>query len=532
VATIGTALSRLTGFVRLGAMTYALGVAEGRLADTYNLANTTPNIIFDLVLGGILSSVLLRVYVEVKQSEGQDEAFRFISRLTSMSMVVLGGLSLAGLLAAPLIFKLYTILSPSSAIQQHVGTLLLRLFIPQLVFYGLSTISTAVLNAHRRYGVPMFAPVLNNLAVTATLIAFAQLVPSTLRQLDKVHTPSLVLLGLGTTFGVVLMGLVPWFYMRRIAYKFSLGAGLKDPRFRRLGRLSAYILGYAAINQVGLALAMILATQVQGGVTAYQYAFVFFQLPHGLLAVSIATAISTPMTEKAVAHDYAGVGRILSKGLRQIAFFILPAIAGYIAIAPQLVRLLLQHGLTKASSTLLLTTVVRFWAPGIFFFSSFYLLLRGFYALGDTRTPMFINLWAFGVNVVLDFALFFGFSDPRFKIVGLVISHSASYVVATAGSVWLIKKRFKYNVMADRYSRAVTKMILASGFTALAAWLIVRRAGPILGYSLVAQAAGIALATLAGLSVYAAFARLFKLEEIEWIGGIIRGAVASSRRRR
>jgi len=521
VATAGTAVSRLTGFVRLAAMTYALGVAESRLADTYNLANTTPNILYELALGGILSSVLLRVYVEVKQSEGQDEAWRFISRLTCMSLLILGGISMAAIVAAPTIFKMYTIGGHHTAIEKQTGAFLLRLFVPQLLFYALSTISTAVLNAHRRFGVPMFAPVLNNLTVSAVMIVFALTVPESMRHVDRVGQGSLWLLGLGTTAGVTLMGLVPWFYMRRIGYRFSLAQGLKDPRFRRVAHLSAYMFGYVATNQLGLAVAMILANRVQGGVTAYQYAFIFFQLPHGLLAVSIATAVFPGLTESAVANEFGVLADRMGRGLRQIAFFILPAIAGYIAIGRQLVELLLRHGLTTSSSTDFVSTVLRVWAPGIFFFSTFYLILRGYYALGDTRTPMLINIGAFLINVAVDLVLFFSFSDPRYRIAGLAIGHAASYAVASAAGSWLMVKRLGARVFPVGYWPAVARMSAAAILTGGAAWLTANSFSERLTSTFAGQALSVAAATLAGVVIYAGVTKMLGLEEIDWIAKLI-----------
>lgn len=109
IATAGTAVSRATGLLRLGATTYALGVTESRLADTYNLANTTPNMIHELIIGGVLSSVLLRSYIEVKAKEGQEEAWRFIARVTKATMLLLAAIGLIIVVAAPAIFRLYTI---------------------------------------------------------------------------------------------------------------------------------------------------------------------------------------------------------------------------------------------------------------------------------------------------------------------------------------------------------------------------------------------------------------------------------------
>jgi putative peptidoglycan lipid II flippase len=523
-AAAGTALSRATGLVRLAATTYALGVTESRLADTYNLANTTPTMIHELIIGGILSSVLLRAYIEVRTKEGPQEAALFIRRVTNATILLLGIITVLVILVAPLIFKIYSLRAtgPEKQAQQVVGTMLLQLFAPQILFYGLSYISTAVLNAHRRFGVPMFAPVLNNLAVSVTLVAFAATVPETLRTAELIPATGILLLGIGTTAGVALQGLAPFIYMKRLGIKAVGRAGLRDPRFGRLVRLSTFMAGYVVTNMAGLWVALFLANRVQGGTSAYQYAFVFFQLPHGLLAVSIVTAIFPSLTERAVEEDMEGFARQLASGLRGVAFFVLPAVAGYLAIAPLLVALLLEHGITTAASTELISTVLRTWAPGIFFFSSFYALLRGFYALGDTKTPMLINLVGFVVNVGLNLIAFAVFDDPRLQIAGLAAGHGASYAVAFALALRSISRRVGRGATTG-LAAAFAKIFAASALTGIAAWGISRAFASVVTvsstFTLLFQ---VLTATTAGLLIYAGSAKALGLEEMQWIYTIAR----------
>lgn len=510
--------------MRIAAMAYAIGVTENRIADTYNLANTTPNIVFELALGGILSSVLMRVYIEVRDQDGQEQGWLFIARMTNIAIVALVALAAIGMLAAPWILHLYTLGSHSAdtGLRRQVGTLLLRLFVPQVIFYGYSQISTAVLQAHRRYGVTNFAPVLNNMVVSATFLAFAATVPRNLRNLRDVPWHGLLLLGIGTTLGVVVMGMTPYLYMRRVGYKRPRRAGFKDPRLGRLAKLSAYLFGYVATNQLGLWVPYVLAYRIRGGVAAYQTAFVFFQLPHGLLAVSIAVVIYTRMTESAVAGDTEAFARNLNQGVRGIAFVILPAIAGYMAIAPLLIRMLLQHGVAGGGSTALIALVLRWWAVGIFFFSTFYVLLRGFYALGDTRTPMLVNLGAFAVNVVVDVALFRVLKDPSSKLAGLAVGHGLSYLVAAAVLFWLMRRRVGASVSAGvamTLARAVFAAALTGGAALVVSRVLIRALG---SSNFAAELATVAASTLVGLLVYVSTSALLRSEELKWVLAIVR----------
>lgn len=523
VATIGTALSRATGFLRLGALAFALGVTETRLADTYNLANTTPHVLYELVLGGVLSSVLLRAYVEVRSRHGDEEAAVFLTRMINAGLLLLAGITLVGIVAAPWVIRAYTFQAPEAVreAQQGPGTFLLRLFVPQIVFFGLSTISTAVLRAQRRFAVPMFVPVLQNLITIAVLLLFAFTVPRALRTTDGVPTYGLLILGVGTTAGVAALGVVPFFFLRRAGWRHVRGAGLADPRFRRLAVLSAYTLGYVVTNQVGLWVAIVLAERVRGGVSAYQTAFVFFQLPHGLFTVSIATVLGTGMAERAVAGDLAGFAGRVGTALRAMAFVLLPAVAGYIAIAPEIVRLTLEHGMATPASTEMISAVLRAFAVGLLFFSGFHIVREGFQALGDTRTPMLVNLGAFAVNVVVDVTLFILLSDPVERVAGLAIGHAASYVVAFAGGLVLLR-RAAGSLGGRTIARTMAKAGLAATATGFAAWWVARAGGRALGTaSLTAQATQILGAVLAGLIVYVALASILRLKELEWIKGLL-----------
>lgn len=523
IAAAGTALSRITGFLRLAAMAYALGVAENRVADTYSLANSTPNIVFELIIGGVLSSVLMREYIEVRETEGQLEAALFIKRVMLVTTLILGVFTLIGIVAAPLVLKAYTFRSghPDVELQRSVGTFLLRMFVPQIMFYGMSYISNAVLNAHRRFGPPMFAPALNNLLVTGTFVLLVISFPDQTKDLSALTTPALLLLGLGTTAGVAALGFAPWISMKRVLGKVPRATGLKDPRFPRLLRRSSYMVGYVITNQLGLWVALVLAARVQGGVAGYQSAFVFFQLPHGLLAVSVATAIFPRMTESAVRKEHARFALQVAQGLRAIAFFVLPAIAGYIALGPDIIKLLLEHGSATSRSTELIANILKYWAPGIFFFSSFYLVLRAFYALGDTRTPMLINLGALGVNVVLDVVLFTTFSEPSMKIAGLAIGHAVSYAFAFAAGLTMLRRRVGRSASKGLAGTA-GRALVASAAVGVAAWWIHRASGWWMTSStLTTQILRIAVATIGGLLLYVVAAKLLRLEEIAWISKLI-----------
>ena len=171
VMALGTLLSRVTGLGRVVVLAYVLGAT--RLADSYNLANNTPNMIFDLVLGGVLSATLVPVFVERLITRDDDEASRAVSAVLTLAAAVLTVASVATVAGAPWIVRLYNSLNHTGAArdEQAVATVFLALFAPQVAFYGFAALAEAVLNARRRFAAPKFAPVLNNVVTMAVLFA-------------------------------------------------------------------------------------------------------------------------------------------------------------------------------------------------------------------------------------------------------------------------------------------------------------------------------------------------------------------------
>jgi putative peptidoglycan lipid II flippase len=391
---------------------------------------------------------------------------------------------------------------------------------PQIVFYGVGAVMTGLLNAHRRFGVPMFAPILNNLVVIAVGLTFHALVGQQVPQVGEVTTGQKLLLGLGTTAGVAAMTLVQWPFLRRIGFRFHFVWHWRDRAIRKMATLSAFTVGYVVTNQLGYLLVPILAYGVQGGYTAYSTAFIFFQLPHGVFAVSVMTALLPPLSEQAVAKDWDAFRTTLSRGIRLTAAVLLPAALGYLALAGPIVRLLLEHGVVTEESTSLLIPVLMVFVIGLVPFSTFQLVLRAFYALQDTRTTFLVNLVAVGVNVVLNLLLF-NLLPERWKIPGLALGHVAHYTVGSALLLYLLSRRIG-GLGGAGIVRAVSRMLVAGlvmlGTTLLVAEAVSLVVAPGLVRDLITVVAGVAV----GAGVYLAAARLLRVEELTLLLDIVR----------
>jgi putative peptidoglycan lipid II flippase len=515
--TAGTLISRVTGLLRVVAVAAALGVVETKLADTYALGNTAPNIIYELILGGVLTSVFVPVFVELLDKEGRERAWEVASAIINLSIVVLTAVTIVGIVAAPWIAEFYSSRLEGGAEleQQRILTFMLRLFIPQMIFYGLYSVTTGLLNAHRRFGPPMFTPILNNVAVIAIFVAFAQAYGTV--GLERVSTWQLVVIAGGTTLGIVLMAIAQLPFLRGLGrYRFTLS--IRHPSVKKLARLAVFVVGYVVVNQIGYLIVQRLANAQQGGYAAYVSAFTFFLLPHGLFAVSVITALLPGMSAHAVADRWNDYREDLSTGIRATFLLILPAAVGYFVLAHPIVRLLLQHGVATGRSTDLVADVLRVFVLGLVPFSLFQLFLRAFYALQDTRTPFLVNVVAVGLNIVVNLLVF-----ETFGVEGLAAGLALAYAIGAAIQ-WRALSRRIGGVDGRRVARSALRIGAAAACMGVVVWLCSRALESALSpEGVIASSVAVVVPVVAGAIAYLGVATLFHVEELAFVRSALAG---------
>jgi putative peptidoglycan lipid II flippase len=513
VMSIGTSLSRITGFVRVAALTYALGVTV--LADTFNVANTTPNIIYELALGGVLSSVFVPVFVDWMQTHGREAAWDVSHRVMTLTVVVLSALAIVGIVAAPAIFRLYTSGDANDVAAQQLGPYLLRWFLPQIVFYGIGAVAAGLLNAHRKFAAPMFAPILNNLIASATFITIALLPgrqPPTPESITRAQT---LVLAMGTTLGVVAMSLVLVPFLRRLGWRWRWNFRWRHEAVTRIAHLAKWTVVYVVANQIGLLIIIVIATGLtKGDYTAYVVAFIVFQLPHAIFAVSIFTAILPGMSGRWVDRDVAGYRALLTQGIRTNALILIPAALGYIALALPIVRLLFQHGATDASGGRLIASILVAFAVGLFPFSLFQLMLRAFYAMQDSRTPALINIAAVVVNTAANLLFVFVFD---LGIQGLALGYSTGYAFAAGTALVLIRRRTG-DLDGRRTLATIARITVAGVIAAVAARGVASLlADAISTTTLGGQFVQVFGAVAVGVLVFVLSALILRIEEVDTV---------------
>ena len=501
VMAMGTAASRLSGFLRLAAMAYALGV--GRATDTYTLANNTPNIVYELLLGGVLSATLVPVFVHHFEDDDDDDG---ASAIVTAAAVLLTALTVVGVLAAPWILRLYTstVEGGTAAEQREVGTALLRLFMPQMLFVGLMAMGTALLQARRRFAAPMWLPVVNNLVVSAMLFLLPTVAGGhpTLEDIRDDDT-LLLLLGLGTTAGVVVMTVLLWPFVRRAGIRLRWVFDLKNAAVRDVVKLSGWTLGYVVTNQIALAVVLILANRTSGGVAAYTIAFVFFQLPHALVAVSLMNALVPEMSSSARADDLPEFKRHFSLGIRLISLVVMPAAVGYVVLADPIVTALVEYG--AADDVDLVAECLATLAVGLLGFALYLFTLRGFYARRDTRTPFFLNVVENGLNIVLALVL-----EPWLGVKGLALALPLAYSISALLALVVLRARIGL-IGGRKLLLAVGKIALACAAMAVAVLAVSRAVGSDDGVgAMVRTAAGVAV----GVVVFGVTAVALRIDEL------------------
>ncbi|MEI6453906.1 MAG: murein biosynthesis integral membrane protein MurJ [Actinomycetes bacterium] len=428
---IGTALSRGTGLLRILALGYALGFT--RAADAFNLANTVPNMVFDVVLGGVIAATFLPIFVDRLATRPPREAWKAISSVISLAVIVLALSSLLLFLTAPWVITGFTALyhpdhSHSAAQllrQRALATSLLRWFAPQVFFYGLIAIATTVLNLRRKFGAPAWTPIANNLVCIAVLLWMAALNNHpTVASLNH-HADQILLLGLGTSLGVALQFLLLWpsiarSKLGRIRWRF-------DPRHEAVAlslKLGGWTLGFVVANQIALFVVMALAFSVGGAgpLSSYSYAWVFFQSPYAIIAVSIMAAISPELAELYAKKDLSGFSARAASGLRAVLAIVIPTTVMLFLLAKPAMALLLGHGASSPEMTSRTAAALAALALGLPGFCAFQFAIRMLQSMQRQRIAFWLYLFENILTVALAFMMVKGL-----EVTGLCLAISIAY---------------------------------------------------------------------------------------------------------
>ncbi len=470
VMAAGSLVSRGTGFIR----NLMIGAALGNLVgNAYTTAIFLPNQVYEFLLGGVLTSVLVPVLVRRRKAD-PDRGEAYAQRLLTLAVVALAAAALIAVVLAPVLTGIYA--GGKDEDYQGLVTNLSYLMLPMLFFTGISALIAAVLNTRGHFAAPMWAPILNNLVAIGTFGLYIWVYGAQPLQPGQVGADRILLVGGGTLLGVAVqaMGLLP--ALRKVGFRWKLRFDFRALGLRELARLGAWMFCYVAVNQLGLFVVVNLLTRVAGeddaGLLIYNNVFLLLMMAHGIIAVSIITALMPRMSAAAADGRFTDLTADLSRGTRMVTAVLAPVAVCYAVLAAPISVVVFRYGAFTGENATATATVLLVAAIGLVPFAVSQLLTFAFYALPDTRTPALVNIPVVALRVLLQVGLFVAL-PATFAAAGMMLGNAISYLAAVVLSALLLRPRVG-RIGLGGIMRTVGRVLVAALGAALVGLLVVR----------------------------------------------------------
>ncbi|MFD5920518.1 murein biosynthesis integral membrane protein MurJ [Kitasatospora sp. NPDC058201] len=528
----GTLVSRGTGFVRTMVITAAIGV--GVMGDSYNAAYTLPTLLYILIGGGALNAVFVPQLVRSMKNDA-DGGTAYASRLLTLVMVGLGAVVLLAVAGAPLLVQLISHPMMENAARADTTVAMARYCLPTIFFMGIHVVMGQVLNARGRFGAMMWTPVLNNVVVIFTFGAYLWVYGGfgTTHVTPETISPEGVrLLGIGTLVGLVVQALAMIPYLRAADFSFRPRFDWRGHGLGKAARLAKWTFFFVLANQAGYLVITQLATAAGSaaekgghngvGLAAFSNALLIWQLPQAVITVSIMSAVLPRLSRAAADEDAGAVRDDISYGLRTTAVAVVPGAFLFLALGPAIGRAIYAVGGGEAAldSATNVGLMLSAFALGLIPYSAQYVMLRGFYAYEDTRTPFSNTVWVAvcqaGFSLVCWFAL-----PSEWTVVGMAFGYGLAYAIGVMVAVPKLKKKIG-GLDTKRISRTYTRLTAAcvpGALVGIGASLAVQQVldGWIGSILTVVVAGGLQLA------VFVLIAKRLRIEELNAMLGMVRG---------
>ena len=455
----GTLVSRITGLVRGLLLVAVLGTTL--LGDTYNVANTMPNILYNLIIGGALTAVFVPQMVRaIREPDGGSA---FLSRLVTATCVVLGSLVLLSVVAAPILVRIF---ASSYVGRPEFGltVLFMRYCLPQIFFMGLFALLGQVANAKGKFGPMAWAPVLNNLVVIGVFGYFLHISRHAGGwKVSTITHGQATLLGIGTTVGYViqLACLIP--VIRKTRIKIHPRFDWRDPEIKKSLHLASWTLAFAAFSQLSYLVTVNLSTgaavrALKAGITTgvgytpYGNAFLILMLPHSVVTISIVTAILPLLSRHVIDNKLQEIHDELVRAIRLVGIITVPSAIAFLLYGPLITRTLF-FGISNADARYL-GLVLSAFSLGLLPLSVNLIALRGLNAFENVKLQVLSNAI---MKIVGSLAAFvFAFSLPaKWVTVGLAIALTFSYYIGAWTSIRLLRRH-----RIDIHTKEITGLYL------------------------------------------------------------------------
>lgn len=428
--TVLTIVSRVTGFIRTWAMAAAIGMSL--LSSSYQVANNLPNMLYELVMGGMLVTAFLPVYMGVRREQGRDASNEYVGNLLGILLLLLGGISVLGTVFAPGFIWTQSFLSGDGG-SMNTAAFMFRFFAIQILFYGLGSVFSGVLNAHRDYFWSTFAPVLNNVIVIASFMGFAPV------SAQFGERAGIILIAAGTTFGVFVQMACQIPALGKHGVHPHIHIDFKDPALRQTITLGIPTLLATVCMFVSTSItnAAALVVQPETGPSVIAYARLWYTLPYALIAASLSTALYTELSHDAQEKDYDSVRTGISRGVAQMLFFLIP-FALYLIVFARPLNMIYCAGKFDESGVALVSEFLVYLALSLPLYGVVVLMQKSFSALLDMKPYGRYCLYsAIGqAGSVLLFGVALGYGMPA-----IALSYVVDYVILVGCSLWWLRRR-------------------------------------------------------------------------------------------
>ena len=520
VMAVGTVFSRISGFLRSALLAAALGASLH--ADLFNIANTIPNMLYILLAGGVVNAVLVPQLVRTMRND-PDGGEAYTSRIITLAALFLGVVTLLLVAAAPWVMNVFLSSDyddPSLADQRESIVAFARFCLPQVFFYGMFVLVGQILNARGRFGPMMWAPIANNVISVAVLVVYLFVFGPAkgAEVLGPFTSHQELLLGLGSTAGIVVQLLVLVPYLRASGYRYRPRFDFRNTGLGHTLRLGVWTVLFVIVNQVAYTVVVRLAsggntTSHEGtGYFVYASTFLIIMVPHSVITVSLATAILPRLSRRAEAGDLEGLGRSLAETLRSALAVVVPLAMVMPFIALDVAHVIWGYGASADSFDSFAPSLSLF-GIGLLFFTVHYLMLRGFYSLEQTRRVFWIQCVVAAVNIVAAVVVV-GRTDARDTAPALVLAYTCSYLVGAAVS-YAVLRRTLGGLRTPTLVRFLVRLLLAAGVATAATALVLEAIGrPDADDGLLLALVRLAAAGVVELIVLVSMARILRIREV------------------
>ncbi|MCX3063732.1 murein biosynthesis integral membrane protein MurJ [Streptomyces beihaiensis] len=527
VMAAGTLVSRLTGFVRTVVITAALGA--GLLGDTWSVAYTLPTMIYILTVGGGLNSVFVPQLVRAMK-EDDDGGEAYANRLLTLVMVALAAIVALIVFAAPLLVNLMSDTVSSNQAADNVGVTLARYCLPTIFFMGVHVVMGQILNARGKFGAMMWTPVLNNIVMIFTFGLFIWVYGTAAHshmQVTNIPPEGVRLLGIGTLLGLTVQALAMIPYLRETGFRFRLRFDWRGHGLGKAVKLAKWTMLFVLANQAGLIIVTQLATAagdaspVKGtGIMGYQNAQLIWAMPQAIITVSVMAAMLPRISRAAHDGDPGAVRDDISSGLRTSAVAIVPVAFMFVALGIPMCTLL--FGSSGPRAALSMGYILMAFGLGLIPYSVQYVVLRGFYAYEDTRTPFYNTVIVAAVNAAAA-GLCYLVLPAQWAVVGMAFAYGLAYAIGVGVAWRRLRKRLGGDLDGAQVVRTYARLCMAALPAAVIAGGIGYALTKTLGHGVTGSIAALVVGGAALLAVFYVAARKMRIEELNSLVGMVRG---------